>query len=140
MLNCSRGIRVATGLLLLAAAPAFTQPPAKCACGTAPPKAPQTRELRPYAGAPEDMRPYTNFTAPYYSHYEKLVEYNGAARELPVVKADEVDEVRIGFLGPVENHRDQALGRMMRDGSQLAIDEANATGGYGGKQFKLLVH
>ena len=50
------------------------------------------------------------------------------------------DEVRIGFLGPVENHPDQKLGLAMLNGAQLAIEEANAAGGYGGKPFQLMVH
>jgi ABC-type branched-subunit amino acid transport system substrate-binding protein len=126
--------------LLVLAGQAAAQPPTKCACGANPPARPANRELRPYAAAPEDLRPYTNFTAPYYSHYEKLVEYNGAARDAATAKADEVSEVRIGFLGPVENHRDEQLGKMMLKGAQLAIEEANTAGGYGGKPFRLMVH
>jgi len=130
----------AAAVLLLAIGQAGAQPAEKCACGANPAPPPKNRELRPYAVAPEDMRPYSNFAAPYYSHYEKLVEYNGAARDVPPVEPGEIDEVRIGFLGPVENHRDEQLGRMMLKGAQLAIDEANTAGGYGGKPFKLMVH
>ena len=86
------------------------------------------------------MRPFSKFTVPYYENYGKLVEYNGAARDVPTVKPEEVDEVRIGFLGPVENHPDQRLGNAMLHGAQLAIEEANARGAYGGKPFKLMVH
>ena len=127
-------------MLLLVVGQMAAQPPAKCSCGANPPPPPKNRELRPYAAAPEDMRPYSSFTAPYYSNYETLVEYNGAARDVPTLKPGEVDEVRIGFLGPVENHRDERLGRMMLNGAQLGIDEANAAGGYGGKPFKLMIH
>ena len=52
----------------------------------------------------------------------------------------DVDEVRIGFLGPIENHPEQPLGQMMLNGAPLAIEEANARGGYGGKPFRLMVH
>jgi len=86
------------------------------------------------------MRPFSKFTVPYYENYRKLVEYNGSARDVPTVKPEEVDEVRIGFLGPVENHPDQRLGTAMLHGTQLAIEEANARGAYGGKPFKLMVH
>ena len=68
------------------------------------------------------------------------MEYNGAARDAVTLKPQDVDEVRIGFLGPIENHPDEALGRMMLNGALLAIEEANARGGYGGKPFKLMVH
>lgn len=118
----------------------WAQPAGPCSCGANPPGPPQNRELRPYADAPEDMRPFSKFTTPYYENYTTLIEYNGGARDVPTVKPEQVDEVRIGFLGPVENHPDEALGRMMLAGSQMAIDEWNAAGGYGGKPFKLMVH
>jgi ABC-type branched-subunit amino acid transport system substrate-binding protein len=86
------------------------------------------------------MRPFSKFTKPYYEHYQKLVEYNGGARDVRTVKPEEVDEVRIGFLGPVENHPDQALGQLMLQGAQLAVEEANTQGGYGGKPFRLMIH
>ncbi len=111
-----------------------------CACGADPPGPPPNRELHPYANAPEDLRPFSKFTTPYYENYTKLVEYNGAARDVETVKASEVDEVRIGFLGPVENHPDEKLGKAMLNGALLAVGEANAAGGYGGKPFKLMVH
>ena len=140
--------RQARGLshnVLLAAAMAVAmlsqaQAPGTCSCGADPPGPPKSREVRPYANTPEDMRPYGNFTEPYYEHYQKQVEYNGAARDVPTLKPQDVDEVRIGFLGPVENHPDQALGRMMLNGALLAVEEANARGGYGGKPFRLMVH
>ena len=116
------------------------QVPGTCSCGADPPGPPKNREVRPYANTPEDLRPYGNFTAPYYEHYQKQVEYNGGARDVPTVKPQDVDEVRIGFLGPIENHPDEPLGRMMLNGAQLAVDEANARGGYGGKPFRLMVH
>ena len=81
-----------------------------CACGANPPGPPQNRELRPYGNTPEDLRPFSKFTVPYFENYSKLVEYNGAARDVPTVKPEEVDEVRIGFLGPVQNHPDERLG------------------------------
>ncbi|MEI9970806.1 MAG: ABC transporter substrate-binding protein [Ignavibacteriota bacterium] len=51
-----------------------------------------------------------------------------------------MSEVAIGFLGPVENHKDIALGIAMQRGAQMAIAEANARGGYGGKPFALKIH
>jgi branched-chain amino acid transport system substrate-binding protein len=118
----------------------WAQGTSPCSCGANPPGPPQNRELRPYANEPEDMRPFSKFTTPYYEHYTKLVEYNGAARDVPAVKPEEIDEVRIGFLGPIENHPDEPLGKMMLNGALLAIEQANAAGGYCGKPFKLMVH
>jgi ABC-type branched-subunit amino acid transport system substrate-binding protein len=127
-------------LALAAASCLWGQGTFTCSCGANPPGRPQDREMRPYANAPEDLRPFSKYTKPYYENYTKLVEYNGAARDVPTVKPSEIDEVRIGFLGPIENHPDQPLGEMMLHGSQLAIEEANAARGYGGKPFQLMVH
>ncbi len=132
----------AAGWLLIIAVPGLLwgQTGWSCSCGANPPGPPPKRELRPYANTPEDMRPFSKFTTPYYENYTQLIEYNGAARDVPTLKTSDVDEVRIGFLGPVENHPDERLGRMMLNGATLAIDEANAGGGYGGKPFKLMIH
>jgi ABC-type branched-subunit amino acid transport system substrate-binding protein len=127
-------------LVLLVAAPVFAQSIQPCACGSNPPGRPANRELHPYAGAPADERPFSNYTKPYYENYNEMVQYNGAARDVPTVPASAVDEVRIGFLGPVENHPDQALGRMMLNGAQMAVDERNAAGAYAGKPFRLMIH
>ena len=138
----NRSLTVAARLsfALVSAGCLWGQAAAPCSCGANPPGAPRNRELRPYANAPEDMRPFSKFTEPYYENYGSLVEYNGAARDVATVKPEAIDEVRIGFLGPVENHPDEKLGKMMLAGAQLAIEEANARGGYCGKPFRLMVH
>jgi branched-chain amino acid transport system substrate-binding protein len=109
-------------------------------CGATSPGPPPNRTLEPYANEPEDLRPFSKFTKPYYEHYTKTPEYNGAARDVPVVKPSEVDEVLIAFLGPIQEHKDQALGIAMLHGAQLAIEERNARGGYCGKPFRLKIH
>lgn len=111
-----------------------------CSCGAGPAVPPRTRESSPYANSPADLRPYGNLPAPYQENYTKLPEYNGAARDAATLKASEVEEVRIGFLRPTGNLPDGRLGGMMLDGALLAVEEANAGGGYGGKPFKLMVH
>lgn len=127
-------------VVLLLTSAVYGQTFAGCSCGSNPPGRPKPRSMKPYAQEPEDMRPYSKFTVPYYEHYTDLVEYNGAARDYPVLSAKDVDEVRIGFIGPLENHPDEALGKRMLNGASMAIDEANAVGGYGGKPFKLMLH
>ena len=113
-------------LALTLAAALQAQRSGGCACGSDPPGPPKNRELRPYANTPEDLRPYNKFTVPYYEHYQKQVEYNGGARDVVTLKPKDVDEVRIGFLGPLENHPDEALGRMMLNGALMAIEEERA--------------
>jgi branched-chain amino acid transport system substrate-binding protein len=119
---------------------ALAQTPAPCACGSNPPGRPPTRSLKPYTGAPEDLRPFSKFTTPYYEHYQDLIEYNGAARDIPDPDLKDLNEIRIGFLAPLYDHPDQVLGNRMLNGAKMAIDEANAAGGYGGKPFRLVTH
>ncbi len=131
--------RLVLAVFVLCVAFAQAQQPT-CSCGSNPPGPPKTRTMPVYAGAPEDLRPYGKFTTPYYEHYTNLVEYNGAAREVPDGDLKSLDEIRVGFLAPLYDHPEQALGKRMLNGAQLAIDEANAAGGYCGKPFRLLVH
>ena len=49
-------------------------------------------------------------------------------------------EIRIGFFGPIENNSESVLGLRMLHGAQMAVDEWNARGGYGGIPFKLMPH
>ena len=111
-----------------------------CSCGKNPPGPPAARSLKPYTGAPEDLRPFSKFTTPYYEYYQDLIEYNGAAREVPDPDLKELSEIRIGFLAPLYDHPDQARGNRMLHGAQMAVDEADAAGGYDGKPFKLIKH
>ena len=111
-----------------------------CSCGKNPPGPPPNRTLKPYTGAPDDLRPFSKFTKPYYEYYQDLVEYNGAARDIPDPDLKTLDEIRIGVLAPLYDHPEQVFGNRMLNGAQMAVDEANAAGGYGGKPFRLITH
>jgi branched-chain amino acid transport system substrate-binding protein len=117
---------------------AVAQEPRKCECGAHPPGPPKDREVVPYAGEPTDLSPYSKFAAPYDLNYTHPNIYSGAARDLPEPK--DLTEVRIGFFGPVAPNPEAVFGERMLHGAQLALDEANARGGYGGKPFKLMLH
>ncbi len=110
-----------------------------CSCGATQPVRAE-RKLEPYANAPADLRPFSNYTKPYYEHYTKTPDYNGSASDAAPVAVKDIEEVAIGFLGPVQDHKDIVLGTAMLRGAELAIQEANAHGGYGGKPFRLKVH
>jgi ABC-type branched-subunit amino acid transport system substrate-binding protein len=84
------------------------------------------------------MSPYSKFAAPYDRNYTHPNIYAGAGRDIPEPK--NLTEVRIGFFGPTEQNPDSVFGLRMLHGAQLAVEEANARGGYGGKPFKLMVH
>jgi ABC-type branched-subunit amino acid transport system substrate-binding protein len=119
---------------------AWAQTAVPCSCGSNPPGLPAARSLKPYTGAPEDLRPFSKFTTPYFENYQDLIEYNGAARDVPDPDLRDVPEIRIGFIGPLYAHPDQVKGNRMLNGASLAIDEANSSGGYCGKPFKLMLH
>src|SRR5579871_6570850 len=127
-----------TALALVCTASAqFSEP---CSCGKNPPGRPAPRSLKPYTGAPEDLRPFSKFTTPYYEYYQDLIEYNGGALDIPDPDLKDLTEIRIGFLAPLYDHPDQVSGNRMLNGANMAIDEANTAGGYGGKPFRLITH
>jgi branched-chain amino acid transport system substrate-binding protein len=109
-----------------------------CECGAHPPGPPKDRVVTPYAGEPADLSPYVKFAAPYDLNYTHPNIYSGAARDLPEPK--NLTEIRIGFFGPVAPNPESVFGQRMLHGAELAVEEANARGGYGGKPFKLMPH
>jgi branched-chain amino acid transport system substrate-binding protein len=109
-----------------------------CECGAHPPGPPRDRIVTPYAGEPEDLSPYQKFAKPYDLNYIHPNIYSGAGRDIPEPK--DLSEVRIGFFGPIEHSPEQVFGLRMLHGAQLAVEESNARGGYGGKPFKLMPH
>jgi ABC-type branched-subunit amino acid transport system substrate-binding protein len=135
-----KGILLIAACILAAGAalPLGAQNAFVCACGKHPPAPPRDRTVAPYAGEPRDLSPYAKFEEPYYQNYLQPNIYYGSGREIPEPK--DVTEVRIGFFAPIESSPDAGDGLRMLHGAQLAVDEANAHGGYGGKPFKLMIH
>jgi len=117
-------------------APAQAQNP--CTCGSHPPKPRPQRTLAPYASEPKDLQPYSKFAEPYDHNYTQTNVYSGAARDIPDPNLNDLTEIRIGFLGPIDKNPDQVFGQRMLNGAQLAVDQANQRGGYCGKPFKLM--
>ena len=109
-----------------------------CECGAHPPGPPQDRAVAALCGRAADLSPYAKFAAPYDLNYTHPNIYSGAGRDIPDPK--NLTEVRIGFFGPIEHNPDQVFGLRMLHGAQLAVEEANARGGYGGKPFRLMLH
>ncbi len=77
------------------------------------------------------------------------MEYTGPGRAMP--EPADVKTVKIGFIGPIRptvsvatggKSHEESLGTKMLQGAQLAIDEANARGGYLRRKipFELVVH
>ena len=104
-----------------------------------------------YGHTPKEYLPYGNFTQPYRQFLGEPLQYRGYGRRIPEPDLKDLKSIRLGFLGPIEKtvsvatggaSHEQALGRKMLWGAQLAIDLANAAGGYrdSGLPFELMVH
>jgi len=112
-----------------------------------PTPAPEAQE-EVYGDTPSRYLPYGQFAEPYKRFFVEPVPYRGYGREIP--EAEPVDSVKIGFLGPIEPtvsvatggaSHEEPLGRKMLEGAQLAIEHANARGGFrgGGTPYELVV-
>jgi branched-chain amino acid transport system substrate-binding protein len=110
-------------------------------------KADEKKEAGKYGRTPDRYVPFGKFTKPYKQFFLDPLEYRGYGRQLP--EPEQVDSVKIGFLGPIEPtvsvatgglSHEESLGRKMLQGAKLAIEQANARGGYGGKiPYQLVV-
>jgi ABC-type branched-subunit amino acid transport system substrate-binding protein len=129
-------------LFCLLALPALSQSPD-------PQKATGESATAPrYANMPDEAVPYGKFTKPYKEWYvdKDTLDYSGAARERVVPEIATSNTVNIGFLGPLENNYEAVYGQAMLHGAQLALEEANAGGGYrpagasSGKPYVLKIH
>ncbi len=135
-----KGLMLVGVCLIAAAAGCTAQGVSKgtCACGAHPAGPPKDRTVEPYAGEPADLSPFEKFATPYYKNYTHPNIYSGAGRDIPEPK--DLTDVRIGFFGPIEHNPESLFGLRMLHGAQLAVEEANARGGYGGKPFRLMQH
>lgn len=97
----------------------------------------QEEEPKRYGNTPEELRPYARFKSkPYKQFFVTPMEFLGPGREKP---EPEVETVKIGIIAPLERTHEAYIGRAMLWGTQMAIGEANAGGGYKGKPFELVV-
>jgi branched-chain amino acid transport system substrate-binding protein len=99
----------------------------------------QEKNKENYGNTPDELFPFSHFQEPYKRHFIYPPQpYRGPNREKPEPKG--LTEVRIGFLGPLEGSPIVDYGNQMIQGVQLAIEEANAKGGYQGLPFVLMPH
>lgn len=89
-----------------------------------------------YAHTSTDVEPFGG-VKPYKEHFLLQMEYTGPGRSIP--EPTGLKSVRLGFIGPIEStvsvatggkSHEEVLGKMMLKGAQLAIEQANAKGGY----------
>ena len=96
------------------------------------------REDAWYAATAQDVAPFGDFAnKPYKQHFLLQMEYTGPGRAIP--EPEHVDTVKLGFIGPIMStvsvatggkSHEEPLGIQMLQGARLALEEANAQGGY----------
>ncbi len=101
-----------------------------------------------YAHTKNEVRPFRH-VKPYKEHFLKQMEYTGPGRAKP--DPENIESVKIGFIGPIMStvsvatggkSHEEPMGIKMLQGARLAIEQANADGGWGENNvpFELLVH
>ena len=88
---------------------------------------------------PEDLEPFRDFVKePYHKYFvpsDAAIAFWGPGRDKP---EPEVATVKLGLLAPLERSHETYMGRPILNGMRMAIDEANAAGGYKGKPFEIV--
>ncbi|MGA2621109.1 MAG: ABC transporter substrate-binding protein [Thermoguttaceae bacterium] len=101
-----------------------------------------------YAHIAKELAPFHHLK-PYKEFFLTQMEYTGPGRTIP--EPDDLKSVKIGFIGPIKStvsvatggkSHEENLGTRMLQGAQLAVQEANAKGGYRQRKipFELAVH
>jgi branched-chain amino acid transport system substrate-binding protein len=94
------------------------------------------REDNNYAKITPDVEPY-GYVKPYKQYFLLQMEYAGPGRAIP--EPNDVNTVKLGFIGPIMStvsvatggkSHEEPLGIKMLQGARLAIEQANAKGGY----------
>jgi branched-chain amino acid transport system substrate-binding protein len=89
-----------------------------------------------YAQTAQEFEPY-GYVKPYKEYFLEQMQYTGPGRG--IYEPEHVDTVKIGFIGPIMStvsvatggkSHEEALGIKMLQGCRLAIEQANAKGGY----------
>ncbi|MCP4219630.1 MAG: amino acid ABC transporter substrate-binding protein [bacterium] len=107
----------------------------------------KTKKEASYGRTPDKLVPFGKFTKPYKRFLLDPLEYHGYGRVLP--EPTNIKTVKIGFLGPIAptvsvatggSSHEEGLGKKMLQGATLALEDANASGGYRGKiPYQLVV-
>lgn len=91
-----------------------------------------------YGNTPDRQVPYANYQEAYIQHFLESQLFTGAGREKAEPKG--LTEVRLGLLAPLEGNVLVPQGTQLLQGATLAVEEANARGGYKGLPYKILPH
>ena len=93
-----------------------------------------------YGNTPEDLKPFAKYVKEPYKNYwvpsDSPVMFWGPGRDKP---EPEVETVKIGVIAPISRSYEAYIGQSVLHGMQLALDDANAAGGYKGKRFEVVL-
>lgn len=113
----------------------------------AEPEPTSTKPAGYYGNTPDWYIPFGRFAKPYKEFFLDPLEFTGPGREKP--EPEGLKSAKIGFLGPIEKtvsvatggaSHEEVLGIKMLQGIQLALEQANARGGYKGRiPYELIV-
>ena len=95
------------------------------------------QEIKHYADTPEKLLPYGQFLDPYMLFFDTPQPFLGPGRDASA--PSNLTSVKIGFVAPLEGSHDDAFGQAMLHGANLAINQANAKGGFSGLPYELVV-
>jgi len=94
------------------------------------------KEDKNYAYTSHDVSPFRH-VEPFKQHFLLQMEYTGPGRAKP--EPEHVEAVKLGFIGPIMStvsvatggkSHEEPMGIKMLQGARLAVEEANANGGY----------
>ncbi len=93
-----------------------------------------------YGNTPEDLKPWANYVKEPYKKFwvpsDNPVEFWGPGRDKP---EPEVDTVKLGVIAPITRSYETYIGQSVLHGMQMAVGQANASGGYKGKKFETVL-
>ncbi len=102
-------------------------------------KSEQGKKPELYGNVPEDLAPFRDFVDEPYKRYfvpsDSAIAFWGPGRDKP---EPEVSTVKIGLIAPMQRSHETYIGQSIARGMQLAIEDANAAGGYKGKPFEIV--
>ena len=99
---------------------------------------PEPEQGANYGNTPDEIVPYRGFRAPYMEFFVDRQPFLGTGRDK--APPEGLESVRIGVLAPLDDASAEAvLGRRMLQGATLAVEEANAAGGFRGLPFELVI-
>lgn len=96
----------------------------------------QGQQQEAYGRTPTRMVPYGKGIEPYRRFYLEPFVYRGPGRE--VAEPQGLQSVKIGLLAPLQGTVRDLSGRSLQRGVELALDSANAAGGYAGIPFEMV--